>query len=554
MEDLAKNGVYFRYYTLPLTQIHLHSNLKGEFEPNGNIRYVYIFIVIAVFILLVACINFMNLSTARSAGRSREVGVRKVLGSLRSNLITQFLVESVLTSFIALLLALVIAAVLLPYFNQLSGKKISVFLFFSGWKIPVLLLATLLVGLMAGSYPAFYLSAFQPIQVLKGKLAAGFKTGWFRNSLVVFQFATAIILIIGTLVIYSQLNYIRNKEVGYNRQQILTINNTYSLWTHAKTFKQDVQKLSGVVSGTMTRNLPNSISDETDGYFKEATAKANQSFMMGRWIIDADYVPTLGMKMVAGRNFSPDMITDSSGVLLNETAAKLMGYPDPVNQNIYTLEGDGKVKSYHILGVVKDFVAGTLRDKMAPMVFHLGEERGAISFRIDTKNIPGLLSQIKDRYSSVEKMRGQPFVYSFMDDDFNKLYQADQRSGQIFVSFAIFAILIACLGLFGLVTYAAEQRTKEIGIRKVLGATVGNVVGLLSKEFLKLVALSALIAFPIAWWAMHNWLLDFEYRTTIGWWIFAVAGLSALAITLLTVSFRAVKTALRNPVTSLRSE
>ena len=555
LEDLAKNGDYFKYLTIPLTQIHLHSNIKGEFEPNGNIQYVYIFIIIAVFILLVACINFMNLSTARSAGRSREVGVRKVLGSLRSSLISQFLVESVMTSFIALILGLLIAALLLPYFNELSGKHISVLLFFTKWKIPFLLLSALLVGLLAGSYPAFYLSGFQPIQVLKGKLSSGFRTGWLRNGLVVFQFAIAIILIIGTLVIYSQLNYIRNKELGYNRQQILTINNTYSLWIHAKAFKEEVQKLSGVVSGTMTRNLPNTLNDNSSGYFKDATAKASEAYILGRWTIDADYVPTLGMTMVAGRNFSPDMITDSSGVLLNETAVREMGLADPVNRTIYTFEGDSnKLKPYRILGVVKDFIAGTLRDKVSPMVFHLAEERGAISFRINTKNIPGLLAQIKERYGAVEAMKGQPFIYSFMDDDFNKLYQSDERTGRIFISFALFAILIASLGLFGLVTYAAEQRTKEIGIRKVLGATVGNVVSLLSREFLKLVVLSALIAFPLAWWAMHHWLQDFEYRTKIGWWIFALAGLSALAITLLTVSFRAIKTALRNPVNSLRAE
>ncbi|MDR3714903.1 MAG: ABC transporter permease [Puia sp.] len=555
LDDLAKNGDYLRYSTIPLTQIHLHSNVKGEFEPNGNMRYVYIFIIIAVFILLIACVNFMNLSTARSAGRSREVGVRKVLGSLRANLISQFLVESVMTSVIALILALGIATLLLPYFNQLSGKEISAFLFFSGWNIPILLAATLIVGLLAGSYPAFYLSAFQPIQVLKGKLSAGFKTGWFRNSLVVFQFATAIILIIGTLVIYSQLNYIRNKEVGYNRQQVITISNTYSLGSHAKAFKQDIQKLSGIVGGTMTPDLPNSIHNQTDGYLKEPTAKASQAFLLGHWVIDADYIPTLGIKMAAGRNFSPDMITDTSGVLLNETAAKLMGYTHPLNQLIYTFEGDSsKMVSYRILGVVKDFIAGTLRNKVTPMAFHLGDNHGAISFRIDTKNISGLIGQIKDRYHAVDQMRGQPFVYSFMDDDFNKLYQADERTGRIFISFAVFAILIACLGLFGLVTYAAEQRTKEIGIRKVLGASVGSVVGLLSKEFLGLVAVAALIAFPLAWWVMHNWLQDFDYRTKIGWWIFAVAGLSALAITLLTVSFRAVKTALRNPVNSLRTE
>jgi len=555
LEDLAKNGGYFKYRTMPVEKIHLYSNLTYEFETNGSAQYVYIFIVIAVFILLIACVNFMNLSTARSAGRSKEVGIRKVLGSLRSNLISQFLAESVLTSFIALLLAVGLAALLIPYFNQLSGKQISLGLFSKGWMIPSLLLTSLVVGLLAGSYPAFYLSGFQPIQVLKGKLTAGFKNGWLRNSLVVFQFATAILLIVGTLVIHRQLDYIRNKKLGYDREQVLTLQNTYSLWVHAKAFKEEISGLPGIQSATMTRDLPNAGDHNINGVFKDPGLRAEEAVIMDTWSIDADYISTLGMQMAKGRNFSPQLPTDSSAVLINETAAQLLGYNDPLNKMLYRPTGDSnKAVGYRIIGVVKDFHPGSLHNKIAPIMFNLGEERGAMSFRIRTKNISSLIAQIRDRYHAVEKMAGQPFIYSFMDDDFNHLYQADQRTGKIFMSFSLFAILIACLGLFGLVTYAAEQRTKEIGIRKVLGAGVGSIVHLLSKDFLKLVVVAALIAIPLAWWGMDRWLQDFAYRTSISWWVFAVAAGLAGIITICTVSFRAIRAALANPTKSLRAE
>ena len=554
VDDIAKkNGDYVRYPTTVLTKIHLHSQMPDEFEPNGNIQYIYIFIVIAIFILLVACVNFMNLSTARSAGRSKEVGVRKVLGSLRSNLVSQFLIESVLTSFIALLLAIILTGLLLPYFNQLSGKKIELAPFSKTWLVPSLLVSCLIVGLLAGSYPAFYLSSFQPIQVLKGKTASGFKSGWLRNSLVVFQFAVAILLIVGTLVIYSQLNYIRNADLGYNREQVLTVQNTNLLGIHAKAFKDLVLRLPGVEMATMTKNLPNSKDYDLDGFSKDLGLKINEDVIMEYWHIDADFIPTLGMKMAKGRNFSSQFPSDSSCVLINETAVRLLGYKDPLNKTIYALGSNDSI-AYRIIGVIKDFHEGSLHNKIGPMLFNLAEQRGAISFRVRTKNIPGLIEQIKSKYHEIGNLAGQPFIYSFMDDDFNRLYESDQRTGEIFISFAVFAVIIGCLGLFGLVTYAAEKRTKEIGIRKVLGATVSHIVGLLSKDFLILVFIAMIIAFPISWWGMSKWLEDFAYRTNISWWVFAAAGALTVMITMLTVSSRAIKSALANPVKSLRTE
>ncbi|WP_145713924.1 ABC transporter permease [Chitinophaga japonensis] len=554
LDELAKTGHYIRYPIMPLSRIHLHSHLPDEFEANGNIQYVRIFVVISLFILLVACVNFMNLSTARAAGRSKEVGIRKVLGSAHTGLISQFLTESVVTTILSMVLGVLITWLLLPYFNQVSGQAITLDLFSNAWLIIVLLGASIVVGVLAGSYPAFYLSSVHPMQVMKGKAANGFKSGWLRNSLVVFQFTVAILLIVGTLVIYSQLNYIRNKDLGYHREQVLILRNTAALSTHARTFRDEVLRIPGVISGTITSDLPNGGSFKPQGYFLTPTFNFNNTVLLQIGRIDADYIPTLGIQMAAGRNFSPLMPTDSSAVLLNETAVKVLGFKDPLHKTVYTYGANGAPLAQRIIGVVKDFHVGSLHDAIAPMLFTLGEQAGAISFRLQTGNIPAVVGKIKEAYHAQHKMAGQPFLYSFMDDDFNRLYQSDQRTGKIFISFTGLAILIACLGLFGLVTFAAEQRTKEIGIRKVLGATVTSVVGLLSKDFIKLVLLAGIIACPLAWWGMHKWLENFAYRTHISGWIFvAAAGIVAM-ITLATVSFRTIKAALVNPVTSLRSE
>jgi putative ABC transport system permease protein len=555
LKDLQSKGNHFIYHLMPLTDIHLHSDKQYEMEVNGNITYVYIFSVIAVFILLIACVNFMNLSTARSANRAKEVGVRKVAGSLRSHLIIQFLTESVLMSFFSLLLAIVIAMLLLPLFNQLAGKDMHVSTLFSTWLLPVMIALVFVVGCVAGSYPSFYLSSFQPIQVLKGNIAKGFKNNWLRSGLVVFQFSISIMLIIGTIVIYNQLNYIQSHKIGYNRDQVLVLHNIYNLNGKIKTFRNELINIPGVTNATVG-DLPTATSFDTEGWFRDAGFDATKAVVLTNFYVDENYVPTLGMDMQQGRNFSKDFPSDSAGVILNEAAIKILGFKDPFKETLYrpNYHQDGTItpSPYHVVGVIKDFNFSSMHQNVGPLIIQLSDNYQNIAVRVNTKNISSVISSAESKWKSMAP--GQPFSYTFMDADFDKIYTAEQQTGKLFITFALFAIFIGCLGLFGLVTYAAEQRTKEIGIRKVLGASVSGIVGMLSKDFAKLVLIASLIAFPVAWWAMNKWLQSFAYRTNISWWIFIVASLAAIMIALLTVSFQAIKAAIANPVKSLRTE
>ncbi|HXB93296.1 MAG TPA: FtsX-like permease family protein, partial [Puia sp.] len=555
--DLGKAGNHFRYPIIPLTDVHLYSNNSYELEANSNIQFVYIFSVIAALILLIACVNFMNLSTARSANRAKEVGIRKVAGSTKGHLILQFLTESVLLSLFSLILALGIAILLLPMFNQLAGKTLHPDALFSGRFLPILLLVVLLVGCLAGSYPAFYLSSFQPIQVLKGKMAAGFKSSGLRNSLVVFQFFISIGLIVSTLVIYRQLHYIRNKEVGFNRDQVLVIHNTWSLGYDGTTnLRKDLLALAGVTGATVTGDLPTIGGDQysQQGWFRDASLEASNAFFMTNLNVDDHYIPTLGMQIVKGRNFDlAQFPTDSTGLILNEAAVAMLGAKDPLNLIIWNKPQESPARAFHIVGIVKDFNYNSLHDKILPLAMEVNTFNfGSLAVRFHTNDAVSLVQQVESKFHAAKQ--GVPFSYTFMDNDFDKIYHAEQQTGQIFITFAVFAILIACLGLFGLVTYAAEQRAKEIGVRKVLGASVSGIVGLLSRDFTMLVGIAALIAFPAAWWAMYKWLETFAYRTEISWWIFLVAGAAALAIALLTVSIQSIRAALANPIKSLRSE
>jgi putative ABC transport system permease protein len=556
--DFEKTGGYLHADLTPLTDIHLKSNKTGEFEAAGNIQYIYIFSAIALFILLIACVNFMNLSTARSANRSREVGIRKVLGSLKGNLIRQFLAESILITCIALGFALLIAAVALPYFNQLSGKVIRPEALFGGSMLGVLFALIVVVGVLAGSYPAFFLAAFRPVDVLKGKLAGGFKRSWLRNGLVVFQFAISIALIIGTAVIYSQLNYIRSRDIGFDRSQVMVIGHTEALRNQAITFRNEVSKMNGVGGATMTSFIPTGPDRDWSNICNSAAMDLRTSMHTQFWTVDENYIPALGMHLLAGRNFSRAFPTDSTGLIVNETAFRFLNagsLPSAgslVDKKFYAYNAQFKLTVYHIIGVVRDFNFNSMREAVTPVCLTLGYSNENISVRINQAAIPEVMGRIKEMWRQMAP--SQPFSYSFMDESFRHLYTAESQTGYIAVTFAVLAIVIACLGLFGLITFAAEQRTREIGIRKVLGARVSTIVTLIAKDFLGLVVVASIIAFPIAYWAMSQWLLGFAYRIGISWWIFAGAALLAIGIAAVTVSYQAIKAALVNPVTSLRSE
>ena len=553
-DDLKKSGNYVRYNLMPLTKIYLNSNKVAEMGPRGNMQYIYIFSAIAIFILLIACVNFMNLSTARSSNRAKEVGVRKVLGSEKKSLVFQFLSESIFISAISLLLALAIAQALLPTFNAIAGKEIEIGFFQKPWLLPSLVLLMLLVGVLAGSYPSFYLSSFQPIAVLKGKLAGGFKSSWLRSSLVVFQFAISIVLIVGTVVIYSQLKFIRSKNLGFSRDQVLVVQGGDALDEKARTFKNEVKALKGVDGVTMTGFLPTGGYRNDSPLFADASLDQKSAVSMQNWYVDEDYVPTLQMQMVKGRNFSSQMLTDSNGIVINEAAAKMLPFTEPIGKTLYYVSDlqTKETKAYQVLGVVKDFNFNSLREQVTPMCLFLGEQRGNFAIRFSSQDASAIVSQVENKWKAM--VANEPFRYSFMDEDFDRIYQGEQRIGKIALSFSVLAILIACLGLFGLVTYAAEQRTKEIGIRKVLGASVSNIVNLLSIDFVKLVVVAIFIAFPLAWYGMNKWLQDFAYRVSIDWKVFLLAGIAAMLIAAITVSVQAVKAALANPVKNLRTE
>ena len=553
MDEFKKAGNKLEYSLIPLRKIHLYSDRSYELSPGGNIQYVYIFSGVALFILLIACTNFMNLTTARSANRAREVGIRKVLGTLRKELIAQFLIESTLMALLSLCLGLCIAALALSFFNQVAGKAMSFSGIFSPQLLPFLLALPLAVGILAGSYPAFFLSGFKPVEVLKGKLRQGAGQKSLRSALVVFQFATSIILIIGTIVIYEQLHYIQTRDLGFNKNQVLIINDAYALKDNTTPFKNKVLQMSGVVSGSISGFLPVDNSNRSDNsFFKDATMDARNGLDMQAWRIDYDYVRTMGMQIIRGRNFSRDFGSDSSAVIINETTEKLLGFEDPIGKKIFTSDDKNKPISYNIIGVVKNFNYESLRQHIGPLSFFLKDNPGMVSFKVNTGQIQTLLGQIENTWKTMAPT--MPFSYRFLDDSFNEMYRVEQKVGSITLVFSCLAILIACLGLFGLSTFIAEQRTKEIGIRKTLGASVQEIVRMLSRDFAWLVTIAFILAAPLGWYFMDKWLQDFTYRISVGWWVFAIAGAAAMLIALVTVSFQAIKAALTNPVKSLRTE
>ncbi|WP_075350810.1 ABC transporter permease [Algoriphagus marinus] len=562
METLTENGGKIEFDIQPMLDIHLKSDFMGEFEPNFNITYVYLFVAIALFILLIACINFMNLSTARSSNRAKEVGIRKVMGSFRSHLIRQFLMESILLSVISFLIAIPVVAFLLPIFNDLAGRSLEMPIF-QLTSYGVLILGAIGTGLLAGIYPSFFLSGFKPISILKGQVSLGMKSGMIRSSLVVFQFAISIILIIATIGVFNQLNYIQNKKIGFNKEQIITVDDIYALGDQAETFKREILSNSMMESGTITGFLPVSGTwrSDTPWWVEGKDPKQTENLVsLQNWQVDYHYIQTLGMEMVEGRDFSVQFPSDSNAVILNETAAQKFNFEgDPIGQKIYSLAGDTNnidfedLQGRTVVGIVKNFHFESLKENIGSVMIFLSEKpRGIASFRFNSNNTDEVVSFIEAKWN--EMAPGQPFTYSFLDDRFGNMYASETRLGKVFGIFAGFAIVIACLGLFALTAFTAEQRTKEIGIRKVLGSSIGSIILLLSKEFAKLVFIAFLIATPIAWWAMTKWLEDYQFKQDLGWQVFLGAGLFAIMIALLTTSYQSIKAATANPVNSLKSE
>lgn len=553
MAQFHKKGNDIGLFLQPLTAIHLHSDFAYDLSPAGNILYVYMFGAIAVFMLLIACINFMNLSTAGASKRAKEVGIRKVLGSLRQSLTYQFLTESLLLTTVALVLAVGLVYVVLPAFNELAGKTLSFNVAANVWLLPGLLLFGLVAGLLAGSYPAFFLSSFKPIAVLKSnKFSGGSKSIGLRSGLVVFQFFISITLMVGTTVVYRQLNYIQNKKLGYSKDQVLVLPETWLLGKNEAVFRDQLMQDPGVVNVSTSGYLPAGPSNNNN-FMVYPESNSTQLVKTLRYDVDYNYIPTLGMELAAGRNFSKAYGTDSSGVILNETAARTLGWGEKaLGHTITNTNNEGKKGTYRVIGVVKDFHFKSLHERISPLVMVLDNNAGTVIVKVKTKDLPGLLANLKTQWNQLTT--DAPFTYSFLDERFNATYLNEQKTGRILGIFAGLTIFVACLGLFGLATFTAEQRTKEIGVRKVLGASVTSIVGLLAKDFLKLVAIAIVIAMPVAGWIMSRWLADFAYRIEITWWMFAVAGLLAVGIALLTVSFQSVRAALMNPVKSLRSE
>jgi len=560
----AGNG--YNYFLQPIRDIHLHSNLTNEIKPNSNITYVYILIAIALFLIIIACINFMNLATARSVTRAREVGIRKIVGSMRGSIIRQFLLESLVLSFISLLVAVLLVEFILPLFNSLAGKEIEIKFLKDPFYLILLLVLGLFVGVLAGSYPAFVLSSYKPVTVLKGRFATSRKGARIRNGLVVFQFAISIVLIAMTLLVSRQMNFMLNKDLGYDNANLIVVERAYTLGRRAEAFKQELLKIPGVL-GAAGANT-----SVSGGFYYGVMFQTEQDSEIKTtrgMTIDDDFIETLDLEIIEGRSFSGEF-NDTRNVIINEAAIREFGWEDPVGMTLKRAGDPGEPSGdFTVVGVVKNFHYNSLHEDIDSFVlFSFPDQQQQspqqqqqqqrpqgyplLNVRIQPGNTAEILSAIEGTWEKFT--RRQPFSYYFMDNMLNNLYQNEKISGRIFGVFSILAIMIACIGLFGLSAYMAEQRTKEIGIRKVLGSTSLNIVGLLSKDFAKLVAGALVIAVPVAYYVMVKWLQNFSFRISIQVWIFVTAGVVALAVAQFTIFFQAVKAANTNPADSLRSE
>jgi putative ABC transport system permease protein len=548
-DSWLERGNYWEYYLQPLTSIHLHSDLNGEFEANGNAAYVSASLLIALFILLIASVNYMNLATARSANRAREVGIRKVVGSTRGPLLRQFLAESLTASFLALLLAVALVHVLLPAFRALTGRTLSMPYLEEPLAVPALLGLALVLGVFSGAYPAFFLASVQPIKVLRGKLQSGSRNSLLRNLLVLVQFAISIFLVVGTLAVRSQTEFMRSKNLGFNKQHVVVIKTPAPLGERSRAFKDRLLSLPEVlaVSG----------SDTTPGRsFRNWGCRPEgfeESITLNMTICDTGFLETLGMEMARGRFFSREFTTDDKALIINEAAARLLGWDDPIGKIISW----GQDRDFTIIGVVRDYHYESLHHSVRPGAMMLppgpfGSSENYVSARIRPGDIPRTLAGIRELWKDFSN--GIPLEYSFLDTDYDRLYQNEQRTGRIFTVFSCLAIGIGCLGLLGLAAFAAEQKTREIGIRRVLGASVPGIMALISRDLTRWVALANLVAWPVAYFVMNAWLRNFVYRIGLSWLFFVAAGAVTLGIAWLSMSFQAYKAANTNPVKALKYE
>jgi putative ABC transport system permease protein len=558
LTDLLKTlGGSVRFELQPLTRIYLHSDRQLELERTGDISYIYLFSGIGLFILLLACLNFMNLSTARSANRAKEVGLRKVMGARRSQLIRQFLGESLILTLFSIVIALILVYALLPTFNNISGKELTTGYFSNPYLLIGLTGLFLFAGLLGGSYPAFFLSAFRPVSVLQGKLKKGAKGSLLRIILVSLQFTVSIVLIIGIVIINKQLNFVHNQKLGYDKDQVIALRvRNEETQKKIEVVKNELLRHPDITHVSASSSLPLGRNSFTAHHV--VGKPKDELIMLYTQIVDEDFLDTYKMKLLQGRNFSKDYSTDpGESIIINEAAAKRLGWIDnALGKEIEIFMSLNSMKKYKIVGVVKDYHFQSLHEKIQPLVLYNANPHGGnyyrLSIRSKSKNIQAILSFIESKWREFDSK--YPFEYVFLDDQYESLYRTEERLGQLFGYFTALAIIIGCLGLFGLSTFSAEQRTKEIGIRKVVGATIPNVILLLVREFTKWVFLAVFIAWPVGYLIMNKWLQNFAYRTKLGFDTFLLSALLALLIALLTVTYQAVKTALANPVDSLKYE
>ncbi|MBT4968392.1 MAG: FtsX-like permease family protein, partial [Bacteroidetes bacterium] len=545
-------GNRYRYELEPFNDLYLVSDIENSLGPKGNMVYVRVFTVIALIVLLIACVNFMNLSTARSAGRAMEVGVRKVLGSQRSKLISQFLIESILISFIALVVAVLMVDLAIPFFNSISGKELEFNLISNILLIPGLPLFGIIVGVVSGLYPAFFLSSFNPASILKGEIASGLKSGRLRNVLVVMQFTVSIILIVGTFMIQKQMHLFMSKDLGFNRDQLMIIPRADVLEEHGETFKTEILSNVKITNASYSSTIPGK-NFNYNAHLRDG-APGEETKAPGILWTDQDFLDTWKLKLTSGRYFSKDVLTDSSSVILNEKAVASFNYEKPLDKTLLRIDESPETSErLKIIGVIKDMNFETLRQEVNPMVIKLSKVTGSfLALRVLESDMPATIEYVENIWN--EFVPDKIFEYYFFNEDYAKLYDAEIRTSKIMNIFSAFAILIACLGLFGLSSFIVVRRTKEIGVRKVLGASTFNIVFMLSKNIIKLVVIACGMGWLIAYLLIEKWLQNFAYPAEQDIMIFLFSGFIALGIALITISFQSIKTAIMNPVSALRYE